>query len=111
MSTVFSGEAYFFLLMVISIAETLAVPPSLRSICSVLILISLITASVTKRCRIISAVSTARLIALPRAFKISFWLPSLSWVMHARTYDITGLDPMKTTLPVALLLDNIRSPL
>ena len=87
---------------VISIVETILdlFSPSLAGSSSVPIAILLTVRSFRKRLLVISAASTAVVIARPLAFKVSsVALFADSPVIIARTYSIGGLCPMKT-IPV-----------
>ena len=70
---------------VISMVETLDFCPSARSTCSVPMEIFSKVASLTKALRKSSTVSTALLIARPRALIVICLAPELKKVKHART--------------------------
>ena len=79
----YSSSAYF--VRDISMDETFEVRPSSLVIDSVPMRISLIFASWTNRFRVISAASTALLIARPRALMTTSLDPLLNWVTTAST--------------------------
>ena len=86
---VYSGMrsyVFFVAVRVISIDETCESLPCSLVTCSVPMVISVTFAFLINRCRTISAVSTAVLIDLPRAFIITvFELAPLNWVTTAMT--------------------------
>ena len=86
------GGKYYWLIILlcyfdsdISMDETFEVRPSSLVIDSVPMRISLIFASWTNRFLVISAASTALLIARPRALMTTSVDPLLNWVTTART--------------------------